>query len=74
MKILPTNRWEQVRKHEFFTEDEELAICMAVKAEAASGFVIDETQLSPELREKVKFHFLEPVPFPARVARAGGAS
>ena len=24
--ILPTNRWQQVQKHEFFTEDEELAI------------------------------------------------
>ena len=68
--ILPTNRWEQVRKHEFFTEDETLAIFKAVKAEASSGFVIDETQLTPELRAKVKFHFLEPVAFPARVARA----
>ena len=72
MKILPQNRWEQLKKHEFFTEDEELAICKAVTGEATSqrGFVIDETQLSPELLAKVKFHFLEPVPFPARVARA----
>ena len=70
MKILPQNRWEQLKKHEFFTEDEELAICTAVTGEAQRGFVIDEAQLSPELLAKVKFHFLEPVAFPARVARA----
>ena len=70
MKILPLNSWEQLKKHEFFTEDETLAICKAVTGETQRGFVIDEKQLSPELWEKVKFYFLEPVPFPARVARA----
>ena len=71
--ILPLNGWEQLKKqkkHKLFTEDEELAICKAVTGETQRGFVIDEKQLSPELREKLKLYFLEPVPFPARVARA----
>ena len=71
--ILAQSRWEQVRK--YFDEDETLAIHEAVTGEPAiqRGFVVDEKQLPPELRAKLKFHFLEPVPFPARVARAGGA-
>ena len=71
--ILPQSRWEQVRK--YFSEDETVAIHFAVTGEPAMqrGFVIDATQLAPELRAKLKSHFLEPVPFPARVARAGGA-
>ena len=66
--ILPHNRWEEVR--ECFDKHEALAIHVAVVGDTAMGSVIDEKQLSPELRAKVKFHFLEPVPFPARVARA----
>ena len=71
--ILPQRRWEQVRQ--YFTDDETLAVHEAVTGEPAiqRGFIVDEKQLAPELRAKLKFHFLEPVPFPARVARAGGA-
>jgi len=55
--ILPQSRWEQV--HEWFSDEECEQINLAVTGDSAlqKGHVINEKQLSPQLRAKVEFHF-----------------
>jgi hypothetical protein len=55
--LMPLNRWEEVR--EWFSEDERLDLNLAIVGESVcpKGAILDETKLSPALREKVAFHF-----------------
>lgn len=69
--IITNRKWQQVRK--WFDADEMLAIHKAQTAESTSlqqGFIVDEDQLSAELRSKVKFHMMEDRA--ENVRRAGG--
>jgi hypothetical protein len=56
--IVTMSRWAKVE--EKFTEDEREALKKA-KSPAAlrHGFFIDEYQLTPELRAKLRFYFME---------------
>jgi len=68
---LPQRRWQQIEP--LFTEEEKLAIHKAVIGHPAmqQGDIIDEGQLAPYLREKLRLNFLpQAVEFPARLARA----
>jgi hypothetical protein len=71
--ILPQSRWEQVLK--WFSDDEKLAIHEAVTGQPAmqKGVIVDDRQLTAELRAKLKFHF-EPKATRADVAWRGGAA
>ena len=53
--ILAQDRWNAVFK--FFTEEERVEIFRHKTCQTRSTFVVDETQLSPRLVAKLRFHF-----------------
>lgn len=57
MKI-PLRRWQEVQRH--FTDDEKANLTKAVVGETICphGAIIDEAQLHPDLRAKLRFHFM----------------
>jgi hypothetical protein len=63
---LPQRRWDEIKKR--LSQDDQVAVICAKTGIMAigAGIVIDEKRLAPELRIKL----MEPVAFPARIARA----
>ena len=56
--IVTLSRWAKVEEH--FTLEERAELQKAASPAALRhGFLIDEAQLTPELRAKLRFYFME---------------